>query len=414
MKIYLRLLTLLMSLGFVVPAQAYTFDELPQQWTYPFVAEPSTDYLSHYQSSKNLMMDGSLHFPVSWNSIKAGQSVRLRVLIPPGVDWAAVGTNTPNMVGTGYACDGIVSARNEAGCTRLSMPGNHGLFPIVQGTPVPNKQARIVSMVIQADNYMGFTFGDMTITWHIADMTEYKKWRSARRWAGGSGDCDGLGNAYAPQCDTSFAIELSSSTVESSGGFSLTATGGKIKSCSSDDDSLKEGGFEFNEDKTSATAKAPSVNAEKVLKIVCLSDSLASAERSITVQAPTLTITGKLTNQGTGVSMTIEADIPSEDVGKEVRLFVVAESTHPFSKQKSYVVRNETGRWELLPDHPMIERIPATVSEPSLNKKFNYTLKEDKLSREDLELYDVKIFLAYQRQGIWRVSNALNAYLRVE
>ena len=119
-------LTAAVLLGAALPAQAYTFDELPQQWTYPFGAEPPTAYLSHYQSSPNMMMTGSLHFPASWNRISAGQSVRLRVLIPPGVDWAAVGTNTPNMVGTGYACDGIVSARNEAGCTRIGMPGNHG------------------------------------------------------------------------------------------------------------------------------------------------------------------------------------------------------------------------------------------------------------------------------------------------
>ena len=325
-------LTAAVLLGAALPVQAYTFDELPQQWTYPFVAEPPTAYLSYYQSSPNMMMTGSLHFPASWNRISAGQSVRLRVLIPPGVDWAAVGTNTPNMVGTGYACDGIVSARNEAGCTRIGMPGNHGLFPIVQGTPVPNRQARIVSMVIQAENYMGFTFGDMTITWHIADMTEYKKWRSARRWAGGSGDCDGLGNAYAtgPQCDTmgtgnadpnaptgggtttpgggsagggtttpgAFVVTASAQVV---GGDPLVIkvanASGTIKNCTQPLDAQLKTPLNFvvSSDGAAASATAPVVTADTTLSITCVSsDDRSATPVSVKVlTAPALAVTVK-------------------------------------------------------------------------------------------------------------------------
>ena len=237
-------------------------------------------------------------------------------------------------------------------------------------------------MVIQAENYMGFTFGDMTITWHIADMTEYKKWRSARRWAGGSGHCDGLGNAYAagPQCDTMGTGNAdpnaptngdgSTTPGGSTGGgttpgvFAVTApvqvvagdmltisvanTSGQIKNCAQSLDAQLNSPLNFvvSSDGATASATAPVVTADANLSITCISTDERSATpvsvKVLTAPALAVTVKEKKVLTTGKMRLVLQAKVnQAADYNKAARLFLVAATQAPISGERGYFIKKK-------------------------------------------------------------------------
>ncbi len=189
------LLTFICALIGLMPmgVAAYTFDvNLPDYVTTFDKISAGYNILSNFHRNPNVGAS-PYYFPSTWQNLSVGQDLRIKVLLPPGTDAATLYIEAASMTANIGACDGVLTVCSTAlGRASLSLWPNP---PFGGGALTPLTSPRIVSFLVQAIGYP-FDFSSMTITYHIADTALYENWRKVRNWAGGSGDCDGLGNAY--------------------------------------------------------------------------------------------------------------------------------------------------------------------------------------------------------------------------
>lgn len=260
-------------------SSAYTFDEnLPDYQSTFQPISPGYNLLSNFHRNANA--GGSQNaFPSTWQNMSAGKDLRLKILLPPGTDYATAYIEAASMTAYIGACDGISAPCSTAlGRASLSLWPNP---PFGGGALSALTTPRIVSLVVQATGYP-FDFSSMTITYHISDTASYENWRAQRSWAGGTGDCDGLGNSYCSGGTvqpSSFTIAASSLQIAAGGTITLTSTNGTISSCTSSNTAVIP-----NPTLTASGASAtvsPSVVPNSQASITCTSTAGNSASSGV-------------------------------------------------------------------------------------------------------------------------------------
>lgn len=233
---------------------AYTYDETLQDYASSFSAVTGPATLYSYQKNPVTGISSGLNFPVTWQTLSAGQDMRLKLLVPPGVDYGSIYIQAMSMDAFIGTCEGL-NTTCALGLTNASPMFWPQTRPTTSDYPALT-MPKIVSLVVKAAATSSFTFTSLAITWHIKDAALYQAWRSARSWAGGSGDCDGLGGEYCgtgtgtptnpdpgttPTTTPLTSITLSPSTLTS--GQSATSTivpntGATLPTCTSSNASL--------------------------------------------------------------------------------------------------------------------------------------------------------------------------------
>lgn len=176
-----------------------TDENLPDALSTFTALRPSQIYLSNHHVVAETGMAG-LRFPSSgWNVMGATDTIRLAVLVPPGVSsvsWSTEFNSKSQLFGS---C-------SEDGVTCHDQSYSPALWPISLGRPefdpgfnpmtaTPTSIPRIVFLTIKSTGKEGWLMS-LTVTYVVQNPEMYERWRSMRKWAGGSGDCDGLGNRY--------------------------------------------------------------------------------------------------------------------------------------------------------------------------------------------------------------------------
>lgn len=178
----------------------YSFDEvLPDPYAAFVPLQSGQKTIANVHRDPRTGAAGSLGFPAHWNILNANTAVRLKVLIPPGVSMVSWYVEAANMVAYLGACD-------ESGtqCQEQSYPPT--LWPVGYNsqsgetvTPVDAlpalSQPKIVYLTVRALS-VDFWFLSLSVSYRVQDPAAYESWRAQRSWAGGSGDCDGLGGVY--------------------------------------------------------------------------------------------------------------------------------------------------------------------------------------------------------------------------
>lgn len=139
-----------------------------------------------------------LPFPRHWNTILPGQSVRLKILIPPGVSMVGWRIEAPDLVAHFGVCDEKKQCSVDKSYPPTIFPfGYNSNLP--DAIPVPNlpalNQPRVGYLTVKALS-VNFTFFALAVNYVVKDAQMYEAWRSKRSWAGGPGDCDGLGGEF--------------------------------------------------------------------------------------------------------------------------------------------------------------------------------------------------------------------------
>lgn len=181
----------------------YTTDEnLPDQLS------TFTVLRGYYLNNHHVVAEtgmSALRFPSNWNVMGPADSIRLAVLVPPGVSsvgWSNEFNSLSQLFGT---CD-------EDGLRCHDQSYTPSLWPVSIGKPLfdptfnpataeATSVPRIVFLTIKSTGKEGWLMS-LNVTYYVKDAAMYERWRSQRKWAGGSGDCDGLGNKYltGPSC----------------------------------------------------------------------------------------------------------------------------------------------------------------------------------------------------------------------
>ncbi|WP_198284618.1 hypothetical protein [Beggiatoa alba] len=221
---------MLVMLGFISPStwawdNDYVLPTLSSQ-TYPIISSVPNFFSVTYSSQ-------STSSPMPITSIKQGKSLRIAILVPPGVtavsigaesnQWQGVGSSSGGYVAGTYPVMGSFSTDPGELCTstrQVDSAGNEmcgnvtgnfiytselhaaagGLSDSLYGAPGST------STVLTTPRYMyfvlyhpvnaldSFKFASLTISFVVSDLTLYSAWRSARPWAGGSStSLDGIG-----------------------------------------------------------------------------------------------------------------------------------------------------------------------------------------------------------------------------
>lgn len=167
------------------------FDEVLQGYEDTFSEVSGEATLYSYQKNPATGIAGGIDLPPAWRTLEPGAAVRLRLLVPPGVDYGTIYIQAWSMDAYIGTCDGLT-----ADCPLAQANGSPPFWPRPpDGAASPASTPAIVSLVVRAA-LDPFTFSSLAITWHVADAALYRAWRADRPWAGGAGDCDGLGGAY--------------------------------------------------------------------------------------------------------------------------------------------------------------------------------------------------------------------------
>lgn len=205
---------------FVVPATsfAYTYDELLPDYasTYQELKVGGGEYLYNYHKNPANAVTGA-NFPTTWQTLTQGQDLRLKILLPPGVDFAGVSVEATSMVANFGVCDG---APATCDAPRASPP------MLLQSGSATLAAPKIVSLVVSAKGAT-FTFATLTITLHVADIARYEEWRKQRNWSVVGDACDGMGGAYCSGISSSCTQTLSANAVNAAatnGLYSVTVT----------------------------------------------------------------------------------------------------------------------------------------------------------------------------------------------
>gem|GEM_PF-4762350 len=297
----------------LVPATsfAFTYDELLPDaiGTFTEIKQGGSQYLYNYHKNPANAVTGN-NFPTTWQTLASGQDLRLKVLLPPGLNLAGVSVESPAMVANFGVCDGTPATCTP---TRASPPM---LWPIGSAAQTTLTEPRIVSLVVAAQG-ASFTFSTLTITYYVADITLYETWRKLRSWAGGSGDCDGLSNAFCnntggptpPPATNSFSITAASQQVMVGGAVTVTAQNGTIASCTSNNPTAVPNPAPATGGASASSIVAAGTAAGTQVTITCTSTGATptTATASITVTAPTFALTPSSQQVAPGASYTLTA-----------------------------------------------------------------------------------------------------------
>jgi hypothetical protein len=223
-------------IGFIVGSVSQAFAAFSIDMTIPSlnstyykaIASGTTQYVINADYTKN---GTSPNMVVS--ELLAGNTMRLKVLLPPGTkyanirgesnDWIGATGKAPvvgvlnqdvtgacpsSSDGVSYSCDGV----------SLSPPAGGLSMPLYAGTELT--QPKYAYFILHNPSTSTFTFSSLSLSIQITNATAYNAWLNARPWAGtggtgGTGSTDGIGDTVTvtpivvPQCDLTDANLLS-------------------------------------------------------------------------------------------------------------------------------------------------------------------------------------------------------------
>jgi hypothetical protein len=411
-------------MGSAAMAQTFTFDELlPHPYSaFTTLRAGQTSMANVHDSPRTGTITQS--FPTNWAALNPGTSLRLKVLVPPGVSMVSWYVQAPNLVAGLGACD-------EAGsdCREEAYPPT--LWPVRYNNQAPGSiplselpaltSPKIVYLTVKPYN-VTFEFLALYVTYTVKDPQLYESWRSQRRWAGGNGDCDGLNGAYA----SGLSCEASSNP-GNPGTFSLTPVGGTVlsgqpyqfnivpattvpKTCVArkmpanqvvDAPSINTG---LAVPSVTGTAPALSVNENDAQLVVdCQTESGQTATGTLTVNpAPgtrsTLTAAAQVNLLTKKVNLTAKFTPSSSEKGRPVKFWIGAEvKAFGWSVDPVLFMKNATGGWEdfsfakTLDGSNVILSLPSFPEAGQTVQVLNYDLLED-----DLKTIGARVFGAYR------------------
>lgn len=178
----------------------YSFDELlPDPYSAFVPLSPGQRTIANVHRDPRTGAAGSLGFPAQWNILKANSTVRLKILIPPGVSLVSWYVEAANMVAYLGACDESGKQLQEQSYPPTLWPVGYNSQSGEAVTPIEAlpalREAKIVYLTVRSLN-IDFWFLSLSVSYRVQDPGAYESWRSQRSWAGGRGDCDGLGGVY--------------------------------------------------------------------------------------------------------------------------------------------------------------------------------------------------------------------------
>lgn len=152
-------------------------------------------------------------------NVSRGDVKGVDILVPPGCSAVTVSPVWVNVsLGVNFACypeffdtagftvndDNSITAPAEV----YEMPSSSGmfLFPPEHAETLSANQTSVLNslsattepkiVTLVAVGRGTDTLNNIDITFHIKDPALFHEWRANRKWAGGFGDCDGLGNQF--------------------------------------------------------------------------------------------------------------------------------------------------------------------------------------------------------------------------
>ena len=316
----LWLATLLGGQAWAVNVNAYTYDALLPNWYKPFQQAKVDSGAAGAHLSVTMIRSnsgiGGFDFldppesPAPWVVLNGGpsrqiagsdgkleywaggQSVAIRLLIPPGVGIAASRITANSLTAKSYVCQGLATRHDPASCTRELDAGSALLWPIEtkNGTKIEGRieEPRIVTLVVTASD-ASFILSALAVDWWIEGVDNVRRfldWRLGRKWAGSVGDCDGMQGDYAEDdgiggvCNKSadgglqaFALGApiavaGGQTLTVSGPDGVSLTGCSIKGRYPDGKDAQLTKYDFMEG-NKAQYTLPAVAGEAVLEVKC-------------------------------------------------------------------------------------------------------------------------------------------------
>lgn len=270
-----------------------------------------------------VVMNGISMPPELLQDMGNGEVVRVKVLIPPGTEYAnfTVDTGQAGGVKWGVFSQDLPFCASQASNNLLTCISAQDLRTdsLITGTLAnyqgsaggTNATPRYAYIVLQA-GAAGFRWANVTINLNINNPSLYTPWRSARSWAGGSGDCDGLGttNCIAsspPPSTTTFSIAASSQQVTAGGSYTLTASNGTIASCTSNNPAVIPNPAVAAGGASASGTVASTAAANSQVTITCTSTASTTAATTLTVTVPTFTISPSSQQVAAGATYTLTA-----------------------------------------------------------------------------------------------------------
>lgn len=173
--------------------------------------------------------------PAELATLKSGKNLRMRMLVPPGVDFLGMGLKADSF-------NGILSnatATNAPLCQSVRVTGciadvdlvqidgvtpRVTVYPAVANTsaPVTSKEPKYYYAIISNRSTSDVLLDGIYFQMRVSDATLYNAWRAQRSWAGGKGNEDGIvtSDSSAATSGSSTPSTTSSGTNNTTGGSS--------------------------------------------------------------------------------------------------------------------------------------------------------------------------------------------------
>lgn len=292
---------------------------------YAAITGTSMYFGTNFINPNAVVMSGISMPPELLQDMANGEVVRVKVLIPPGAEYANFTVDTGQAGGVKWG----VYSQDLSFCA--SQPSNGlqtcisaqdlrtdslitGTLANYQGSAGgTNPTARYAYIVLQAGS-AGFRWANITINMNINNPALYTPWRNTRSWAGGSGDCDGLGTTNCTASTTpttpppaTFTIAASSQQVTAGGSFTLTASNGAISACTSDNPAVIAHPTVAAGGATASGVVASTATANSQVIISCTSTASTTASTTLTVTVPTFAISPGTQQVAAGATYTLTA-----------------------------------------------------------------------------------------------------------
>lgn len=313
----LKLAAVVSLLCVVTSTHAFTYDELyPDQLSMFVQATRDGTTLSAFHKNPITGYGSGFNIPTKWQYMGIGQSIRLRILLPPGANYSDFRLSNDNMVAYVGVCeDGVQNCTTQLGHQNpIVWPLNYAPGVTTLTTLTTPK---VVELVMEAKD-AAFTNLAMQFNINIADYKAYEAWRLARNWAGGTGDCDGLSNSYCNGTVTTgggtttptFSITPATQNVMVGSPFTVAAASGfTIASCVSSSPTLVPSPAAASGGATASSTVAASATAGTSVTITCTSGGAtpATATATIAITAPAFGITPATQQVAPGAGYTLTA-----------------------------------------------------------------------------------------------------------
>jgi hypothetical protein len=152
----------------------------------------TTTYTTPASAPTYLFINDSVPMPIT---LGAGQTMRLKMLVPPGVDYVGISAQSNDWIGMGSQAPVMATFDNEivGACPSLSggvyMCGDKILTPAAGGLSMQVfsgthlNQARYMYFVLHNASTTTFSLNSFIVSMQVYCLADYKAWLGKRQWA---------------------------------------------------------------------------------------------------------------------------------------------------------------------------------------------------------------------------------------